>query len=279
MEDKIDEFFEIIGNKKTLIIALVAWIIVMAAVLVIIWMPKEKKYATYQKVDLNNKKTELAREYLSTLSLMLKEANTFEFERKLSKSYLAYTNKTSEEVVAELEKTGFFSKDTTLTNMTLYEDGNTYIFSSIMRSGNNERTINIIEQSPYVYNIVLDNFYLYSDAEKLTKSNNIEFKVKNVYNNLKYIEINMSIENLNDTYARFDFGSTTGVQAVLEDGTIISLANLVASEIYTNVEPNMTLNKNFVFEIPIQLQSGIQCILFNDVTLEFSKTDIQVVIN
>ena len=82
----------------------------------------------------------------------------------------------------------------------------------------------------------------------------------------------MQIENLNSTYARFDFASTVGVQAVLEDGTKYSPANLISGESYTNIESNMIVNKNFVFEIPAQLQEGIKYIVFNDVSLEFSKS-------
>lgn len=277
MGDKIDELFDILGNNKnTILIMLVAYVIVMVVIIAIIWWPEEKNYAVYEKVDITAKKETVAQSYLNTLSDMLKKNNTSEFKKLISTRYMNYTGKTEDEIVSELTNAGYFSDNVEVKDMSIYTDGDTYVYSTTACSGNNKRAINIIERYPYEYEIVFDDFYSYEQKGTTYTNKDIKFTIDSIYRNLKYIEIKMKIENLNDTYARFDFTSTVGVQAVLEDGTKYSLANLISGESYTNIESNMTVNKNFVFEIPAQLQEGIEYIAFNGVTLQFSESNIQV---
>lgn len=277
MRDKIDEMFEIIGNnKKSLIFVIIAYVIISIIVIVAIWWPKAKDYATYPKFDMDSKKTEQAQGYINTLSNMLKNGRKDEMKSLISSGYIAYTGKSAESIVSELESQGFFSSSVTVSGMSVYTDGNTYVYTTTAYAGYNSKAINIIERYPYKYEIVFDDFYSYDNLNLVTNTNNIVFTIGNVYRNLKYIEFNISIENLNDVYARFDFNSIAGVQAVLEDGTKYSLSNLISEEAYTNIESNMTLKKNLVFEIPAQLQEGIKYILFNGVSIRFSDIDIKV---
>lgn len=277
MGDKIDELFEILGNnKKTFIIILVVYVIVMLVLLVAIWWPKEKEYATYQQVDIEERKEIQAKRYLNTLLNMLKNNRTEDMENLISNRYVRYTQKSSKEIVNDLVKAGYFSSNVEVKGMNIYTDGDTYVYSTTIYSGNNKRNINIIERYPYNYEIVFDDFYSYEESEIAQTVKNIKFTAEKIYRNLKYIEIDMKMENLNDTYARFDFTSTVGVQAVLDDGTKYSLANLISGETYTNIEANTTVNKNFVFEIPAQLQNGIKYIVFNGVSIGFSQSNLQV---
>lgn len=277
MEDKIDELFAILGNnKKSLIIAIIVYVVVTLAILVVIWWPEEKDYATYEAVNVDTKKETLGQNYLNTLSDMFKNSRTNEFKNLISSRYINYTGKTYDDVISELTSAGYFSNNAEVKGLSIYEDGDTYVYSTTVYSGSNKRVINIIEKYPYNYEIVFDDFYTYETLEKTYTNKNIKFTVESIYRNLKYVEINMKIENLNDTYARFDFTSTVGVQAVLEDGTKYSPSNLISGESYTNIESKMLVNKNFVFEIPAQLQEGIKYIVFNGVSLEFSESNMQV---
>jgi len=279
MKDKIDEFFEIFGNdKKSLINVVIAYIVIMVIVLVVIWWPKGSNFAKYEKVDIASKKSTAAQNYLNTLTDMLRNSKKEQFKQLISNRYINYTGYTSDEIIESLDNLGYFSNDVTVSGMNIYADGDTYVYSTTAYSGENKKTINIIERYPYEYEIVFDDFYSYDQTNRSYTSKNIKFTLLNIYRNLKYIEINMKIENLNSTYARFDFSSTVGVQAVLEDGTKVSLANSISNEANTNIESNMTVNKKFVFEIPAQLQEGIEYIVFNGVSLEFSEVDIKVAI-
>lgn len=277
MRDKIDEMFDILGNnRKSLIIALVMYILIMIAVIVIIWIPKPKEYGEYDLIDLDAKKLEQAQSYVNTITDIFKNAKKTELSELISQRYINYTDKSTNEIINELDTDGYFSSNVTVSGMNVYADADTYVYSMTMFAKNNKRAINIIERYPYKYEIVFDDFYSYEELNKTYTTKNIEFTTLNIYNNLKYVEINMTIENLNDVYARFDFSNVGGVQAVLEDGTRVALSNSVSGQTYTNIQPNMTVNKNFVFEVPAQLQDGIKYIVFNGVTLEYSQVNIQV---
>lgn len=277
MGDKIDEVFEILGNnRKSLILAIIGYVIIMLIVIAIIWWPKDKDYATYEKINVDSRKTEQAQNYVNTLSDIFKNSRKNELKTLISNGYIQYTEKTSDQIISELDSAGYFSDNVEINGVSVYTDGDTYVYSTTLYNLNNKRTINIIETYPYKYEIVFDDFYSYEKLGTVSRNQNIRFTINSVYKNLKYIQFNMQIENLNDTYVRFDFNSSVGVQAVLEDGTKYSLANAVSQEQHTNIESNMTVNKNFVFEIPAQLQEGIEYIVFNGVSLKFSEMNIKV---
>ena len=142
-----------------------------------------------------------------------------------------------------------------------------YLFSEIYDFAGKIREVNIAKGNfRFVPAIYLE--------EALEKIDNMP---QDSFDNIikKYIEMNVEIKNLNDTYAKFDFNSTIGVQAILQDGTAYTLSNNVSFEEYTDIQPNMTIKKNFVFEIPAQLQEGLEYILFNDVSIKFSKVDLK----
>lgn len=277
MRDKVDELFDIIGmNRKNLIYVIIVYIIIISSIIVIIWWPESDKHMTYQKVDIESKKTQMAQNYIYILTNIFKNKDTQELKKLIPNSYIEYTGSTLDKIVSNIENEGFFSNNVEFRGINIYQDGDTYVYSTTMYSENNSKTINIIERYPYDYEIVFDDFYSYEELGIYSINQNIKFTVNDVYRNLKYIEFNMKIENQNQSYAKFDFNSTVGVQAILEDGTSYALANLVSTEQYTNIEPNMTVNKNFVFEIPAQLQEGIEYIVFNGITLEFSTINVKI---
>lgn len=276
MTDKIDELINMIGGKKSLMWMIVAYVIITAIIIAIIWWPEEKNYATYTKVDIEDKKSEMAQSYVNALSDLFQNGRKEELKELISSRYIRYTGKSVDEIVTELEDKKFLSEDAEVKGVKVYADKDTYVYSTTVYSDKGSRVVNVIERYPYEYEIVFDDFYSYDEADKATVNKDIRFTIQNIYRNLKYIEISMEIENLNSVYARFDFNSTVGVQAVLEDGTIYPIANLVSDEAYTNIESNMTIKKNFVFEIPAQLQDGIKYIVFNGVKIEFSETNIKI---
>ena len=267
---------EVVYDKKKLIPLLILYIVVSLIVLVIIWWPKPKDYISYEPVDISAKKTQLAGFYMNEISTIFKQAKKNELSRLISYDYREYVGKSTSEIIASLEEDGFLQNDITIRDMTVYVDDETYVYTTTIYAGQKSKKVNVIEKTPYNYSIVFDDFYSFENTSKTTKKQDIKFTIESIYKNLNYIEIDMKIENLNKSYAKFDFSSATAVQAILEDGTKYPLANAISSEANTNIESNTTVNKSFVFNIPAQLQEGIKYIVFNGVTIEFATTNISV---
>lgn len=273
MEEK---FFSLFKNKKQLWLTIGIYIVIALFVIILIWWPKSSKIASVEQVDIEKRQAQLTQMYAIKIKSFFSGNNENKIKELISEEYLEYAGKSKEEIITELRNQGFFSKDISLTNSTLYVDGNTYIYIITMNSSSTVRKINIIEKEPYKYRIAFDGFYKYDNNEYERKKENIVFRINSIYRNLNYYEINMEIENKNSVYARFEFNNPDCVKAVLKDGTTYTLTNLVSGESYTNIEPNMTIRKNFVFQIPAQLQEGVQYILFNGVSIQFSSMNIRV---
>lgn len=277
MGDRLDNLLSVFGkNRKSVVYVIAAYVIILVIVLVVIWWPRPKTYSTYTPVDLENKKEQVAQNYLNILNTLFRNKNTDKIEELISYGYIRYTGKSVSEIIGELQNSNFFSNTVEVKGISVYSDENTYVYSTRIYSGNNSRIINIIETSPYNFELVFDDFYSYEEYLGTVESEDINFTINSMYRNLKYVEIDVGIENLNLSYARFNFGDPTAVQAILADGTKYSVANAVSYETYTNVQPNTTINKKFVFEIPAQLQNSIEYIIFNGVTVDYSQKNIKV---
>lgn len=277
MDNLLDNLIDALGNnKKNLTLAIIAYAVVTIVILIVIWWPEKKDYLEYESINIEQKQQALAQTYLDNISLMFKTEDKGLVKELISDEYVEYTGKSKDDIIQELDDAGFFALYSEMRGMEIYTDENTYVYSTTIYKDGNSRKVNIIETSPYKYELVFDDFYKYDVVNKSTSKQNIKFTVTDIYRNLKYIKFNMKIENLNKTYARFDFNSSTCVQAVLEDGKKYTVSNLVSTSDYTDINSNTTITKNFVFEIPAQLQNKIEYIVFNGVILEFATADLKV---
>ena len=133
MEDKLDELINsLVNNKKLLIISLIVYIIMMIFVIIMIWVPKEKDYGIFEKVDLNVKKQEVAQEYVNEIARMFKVSDKEGIRNLISTNYLEYTDKNIEDVMTEIAS--YFSIQTFLKGVIVYEDTDTYIYTSTIYS-------------------------------------------------------------------------------------------------------------------------------------------------
>lgn len=277
MSNLFDNLVDALGrNKRNLVYAILAYLVVVISIVIYIWWPKDKNYLQYEKVDIEAKQEVLAQEYIDEVSLLFRTGDKQAVKDLISEEYVNFTGKTRDELINELDSQGYFDLYSEMRGIDLFVDEDTYVYTTTIHYKNNSKSINIVEVYPYEYELVFDDFYKYSKLDKTTTNQDIKFTINDIYRNLKYIEINMKIENLNKSYVRFDFNSSTCVQAVLDDGKKYSVSNLVSTSNYTDVESNTTISKNFVFEIPAQLQNKIQYIIFNGVILEFSEANIKV---
>ncbi len=280
MEDKIDSLIEMFGkNKKMLVLLLIIYIIVMICVIAVIWWPKEPGYAEYNEVDIDARKEELAQMYLNDLSFMFKTEDTEQVQNVISSDYVLFKDKDRISIISDLKNEGFFSLYTELRGMEIYTDGNTYVYTTTLYApNNNTKKINIIETFPYQYSIAFDDFYKYLEPEKTITEGKLTFKVNSVYRNLKYVRYNVSITNDDETYALFNFNEGIGVKAVLEDGNSYLFTNAISAEQTTKLEPGTTITKEFIFEIPAQLQNGVEYLVFTNVKQSLSSSNIKVAI-
>lgn len=279
MNDILDSLsLDFVKNKKIILLLIVVYLLVIIGIIVSIWWPDKKDYLEYEAVNIEQKQKELARDYIDNVSMLFRTGDKSAVKKLISNEYVNYIGKNSDKIIEELDSSGFFSLYSEVAGADLYVDGNTYVFTTTIHSGGKSKNINIIETDPYEYKLAFDDFYKYTKMSKVTNKQGIKFTVQDVYSNLKYIEMNISIENQNKSYARFDFNNPKCVQAVLTDGKTYSISNLVSTSQYIDIEPNTTINKNIMFQIPAQLQSGIDYIIFNGVTLEFSSVNIKVAV-
>lgn len=277
MEDKIDELTQILGNnKKSVLIAFGVYIFITLIVLIFIWIPKTDGRIKYDKVNMDSKKQELATYYYNKILSEFKNLNKESVSSLLSNNYLNFSNKENKEIINELEEKGVFSSEISMSNMTVYEDKGTYVYTATINTLNDNIKINLIEEKPYNYAIAFDDFYSFTNSEKTVTKENIKFTIDSEYRNFEYIKYDMRIENKENVYCSFDFNNITGVQAVLEDGTKFALANAVSTEAATVVRQNTTISKQFVFNIPVQLQNSIEYIIFNDVKIDSAIMNIKI---
>ena len=207
---------------------------------------------------------------------MFKDKDVQTIKNLIANDYVEYSGKTKDEIINELESQGLLGGSVKVEKATIYTDDTVYVYSITVTNGMNSRVVNLIETYPYQYKMAFDDFYTYNNYPTTISNSGIEFTIDSVYRNLGYYKVNMKIENKNDVYARFNFNNIDCVQAVLKDGTKYPITNLISDEAYTNVEPNMTISKEFIFQIPAQLQEGIEYIVFNNVSIRFSESNIKI---
>lgn len=277
MEEKIEEILAIFGNdKKKIIRVMVLYCVIVLIAIVIIWWPEKDNFVHYDMANMTYVKSDVAQEYVESIGYMLNNNKTEDIEGLIDRAYIMYSKKSAKQLVDELKSQGYFSGMTEIRDVKLYEDGNTYIYMMDMYFDGNKKAISIVETKPYQYTIVFDDFYAYQNINMSEVKEGIKFTLVDKYYNMKYFEVNMRIENTTEYEASLDFTSTSGVRLELEDGTTYAVANLVTSEIRTSLTPNKLVNKNFVFEIPVQLQGEIKNIIFNNVQTANGKKNIKL---
>lgn len=273
MEEK---FFSLFKNKQQLWTTVIVYIVVAIITLIIIWWPKSKNVGEAKKLDLSTRQSQIVQSYNNKINQMFKDKDIETIKNLIANDYIEYSGKTKDEIVNELQNQGLLADNVKVEKATIYTDDTVYVYSLTVTNGMNSRVVNLIETYPYQYKMAFDDFYTYNNYSTTISNSGLEFTIDSVYRNLGYYKVNMRIENKNDVYARFNFNNIDCVQAVLEDGTRYPITNLISDEAYTNVEPNMTISKEFIFQIPAQLQEGIEYIVFNNVSIKFSESSIKV---
>ena len=278
MSDLIDKIANAFSkNKRFFTLTIIAYIVICIIIILIIWWPKESNLHAYTSVDVSVRQQTEAQRYINLVSNILRKEDKETFKNLISSKYIKYIGKSDDDIIKMLEDEGYFSDTTEVRGMQLYVDNNTYIYSTtVYSSKGNNRKLNIIETYPYKYTISLDDFYSYNEVDKISIIKNIKFTITEIYYNLKYVEYNIKIENLNNFDVKFNFNDSTQLQAITSAGKAYNVANFVSTSNYTTVNSNSVINKKIVFEIPVQLQESIKYIRFKGVTFEYSSSNIDI---
>ena len=273
--DKIINSFK--GKRKYFTYVIILYVIINLAFIVVIWWPKDVSVNKYQSINLQDKQNEQTQVYLNTVYDIFKNNKKEILKSLISEDYAAYISKSKDDIVSDLIGENFFSNKVQVRGIELFVDENTYIYSMTLYSSNgSSRRLNVIETFPYKYSIVFDDFYDYKEMYKTVEKQGIKFTILSVYKNLKYIEYNIRIENLNDYYVSINFNDATQVQAITSDSHVYSAANLVSTSNLTNIDSNSLINKKIAFQVPAQLQNGVKLIRFKNVVLKYSNSIIDI---
>jgi len=156
--------------------------------------------------------------------------------------------------------------------------GDVLVFSGMLICNENQRKINIIESEPYNYRITFDDFYKYKTISKKYEQEDITFEIKSVYNNFQYISYNMQITNNSNTYVGLNLSTNKGVILTLTDGMEYTIINSVNSEPNTKLSKKGSINKNIIFNIPLQVQNKVEKITFMNVKIDGAELNITLVL-
>lgn len=277
----INVILEIFQKNKKLFISL--YIILFLIIILVIWWPKSSKVsdlAQYAPVDIEDVYKSNAQKYINNLTakfrLFGQKSITELLDSKMTYHYL----KTRSEIVTELEKQGYFNSNMYMTCSNILELGEDVVYVTKIYSGNNYRTLNIIESNPNEYKLTLDTAYKYTQPLLSYVSNNVTLIVEDIYQDMNYIEYHVQIKNTANTSTALSLDRTSDVYLVMNDGTTYGLSNVESEAEDLKLTTGSTLNKTLIFNVPVAMQSNIESLVFSSVgingkaaTLKYSLTE------
>ena len=275
MEDRIDAFFDLFkNNKRLLFFTFILYIILMIVIIIFIWKPKEVTYGKFDIINATEKATNDGKSYINKITLFLKSKSKGDLEKLISPEYINYTGKSAAEIVEDLSN--LMGSGARCEGFVLYQDGDTYIYTTTINSNGATKKLNIIEQKPYEYTIAFDNFYKYRNTSRTYSDNNIDFRINSIYNNLGYMQYNMSITNNNIADVTLNFNDSSRIALVTTSQQVYYLENVTSMDKSTILSNGVTMEKSLVFGIPVQNQSDISYIVFRDAIVNNQTTKITI---
>ena len=273
----IEEYFK--DNKKLIYIMGALYIVAMVFVIYFIWKPESNDNAMVKYTPVDDKKLQekIVNEYAQNIAFnfVLGESNVI--KEMLNPGYLAYRKISSDNMIDELTKKGFFSLDTQIKDIKQYILGDVYVYKGILTNNKRDMEINIIETYPYEYTIAFDDFYKYSEISEVFEAEGIKFDIKERTYGTTHVDFKIKITNTDNKYAIFNLNKASLVVLGLENGT-----EYEASMSVQDVEKKTDLNINsseildVMFRVPLQNHEKIAYIKFKNVQFDGMEDDIIV---
>ena len=116
-----------------------------------------------------------------------------------------------------------------------------------------------------------DTFVDYKEINKYTSNSSVKFTLKDVYQDLNYIEYNLEVLNNSDENVSVDFTTVNNVYILLEDNTKVYIQNPYTTPVFENLTPNDVGARNLVFSIDITKQKDIESLNIENVIINGKK--------
>lgn len=246
----------LIVNKKNFIILATIYFAVVVTVLVLIWWP-EKTYdiASFEAYNETTKNSEMLEYYVNFLTSMRSYASKEAYQDYVDSSYLKYTGFTIEDTMNMLDSTDSMY---VLNNYAIYDNDGKKIYSVLLPNGDEKLQVNIIEKTfPYNFYITFDTFVKYSELSYYGSIQGAEIKIIDTYQDLSYIEYELSVTNNEHESLILDMTSAYNFELELEDGSTVALNMIKVLQDRVVVEKNQTEVIKLRFDIGIEKQNSI----------------------
>lgn len=262
-------------NLKYIVVFGIIYVITTIIILTIIWMPEKEAPEHAKYIEVNDKEVDAkaSKLYIDKLIEMYEFKDSGSLYRVLDRSYKEYTRQYTQDIKKEVEKL-----DVTKIKVESVEKHyikNTVIYSSEISFGKDKRSINIIENYPGDFTYTLGTFYKYIYKSKNYSKDGVGFFIKNIYQDLKYLEINLEVYNNSKESIIVKMESPTDVMLVLNDGKTISMNNLSIAKKDEMIKVGSKLKKQLIFNIPIGVQGQIEKIKFNNIIINNSQKALE----
>ncbi len=271
MENLIDSLFE---NKKIAFIGCVFYIVIILVVIVMIWKPKsstEKEVIKYEEYNQESTNKDMANYYFNKI------VNSFDevVENHMSEEYLEYTNKTIDNIKNEIKIDG----TSIISGLNARQMGEYYVYSSKINYVGGSTQINVIEEYPYEYKVTFGTFVKYDQDSYSNLSNGIAVKRNSVYYDQEYLEFDITFTNEENEYVKFDFANAENIYITTNDGQKHYLSNNVLTSEDNTITKGGMLNRKFVFAIATSVQSNMNSLTFDNVSVDGEIKTIIISIN
>lgn len=262
----INVILEIFQKNKKLCI--VIYIILVIGISLFIWWPKDKKVsdlAKYETVNTQEVYQSNAQKYVNNLTAKFRLFGQASITELLDSKMTYHYSKTRSELVSELDADGYFDSNMYMTCSSILELGEDVVYVTKLYSGQNYRTLNIIEFAPNKYKLTLDTCYKYSQPYSSYTSNNVSLNVQDIYQDMNYIEYNIEMKNIDNASVTVSLDRISDVYLILEDGTTYGLSNVESEVEDLSLSAGSTFNRNLIFNVPVKVQDNISAIVFDSV--------------
>ena len=272
----LNVILEIIQKNRILFIIL--YVLIVIAAILIIWWPKSGKVselARYDKIDMEQIYQSNAQKYINNLTAKFRLFGQQSIENLLDANLTYHYEKTRNQVIGDLETDGYFDSNMYMTCSDIFEVGTDVIFVTKLHSGNNYRSLNIIETSPNEYKLTLDNSYKYIQKNEMFSANGIDLVIETVYQDMDYIEYEIQLRNSSQSDVAISLDRANDVLLVMEDGTSYGLTNVESEVEDFYLKPGSTFNRKLIFNVPVSAQSNISSIKFSSAGMNGKAINLQ----
>lgn len=264
---------EFLSDKRTYMVMIVAYIIIMIIVLIFIWSPdKVEPLAEYTPYNANERLSDMANYYSTDIVNALTYYDDSYISTIISDEYLKYKNLTARELYNDLRITRRYN----LTNLNTYTVGDVVIYAMNLTSNGKTVKVSVIETEPYKYKLGFDGFYSYIENNKKYQNSGISIMLKSTYKNIDRVEYQLLITNESNTYVSFDFSTATNVYVITSSGNEYYLNNVESSHLLSNLKQGKFEQKNIIFNVPIGEQDDIESLVMLNVNIGGSVKDIKL---